>query len=108
MIDRPRLRARLLLAGPLFALAAPVAPALAQDDGPSLIVLGEVTCKDVMAQDGEDRDRSISFLHGYVAGEAGRTELDLAALADASATFIDRCLDSPAAVAVDTMRGAAN
>jgi hypothetical protein len=68
------------------------------------IVLSDVSCKDVMGQGGDERDRSISFLHGYVAGDAGTTEVNVEVLVDLTETFIDTCLDNPTAGALETLK----
>ena len=100
--------------GSLIA-AAPVAGALllatttlatAQERAPALdepIVLAEVTCKEIMIQDGSDRDRSISFLQGFVMAGIGTTEMTVNDLIDAETAFYDLCLDSPQASALEIM-----
>ncbi|MBJ3776969.1 HdeA/HdeB family chaperone [Acuticoccus mangrovi] len=95
----------------LGVVAVAATPALAQgeaeDDAEAVettVDLSALTCKDLMGQDGEMRPRTISFLHGYVAGADGVTEVDVEALVDATALFIDQCLDNPTANALETLK----
>ena len=97
------LTASILLLGSVTPLAAIAQDDSAADAGGAVIVLPEVTCKDVMGQGGEERDRSISFMHGYVAGKAGETEVDVDRLVAASEALIDTCLDNPTAGAIATL-----
>ncbi len=83
----------------LATLAAPLA--IAQEE--STIVLDKLECKTVMALSGNDRDTTISFIHGYLAGKAGKDSVDLEALTDATEKFVDTCLDNPKSGAFKTM-----
>ena len=64
--------------------------------------LGDFTCKEIMAADGDGRDIAIAFLQGYALGQRG-PEFDTDDLAEAADKFIDRCLDSPKSKALDVI-----
>jgi hypothetical protein len=65
--------------------------------------VSDYTCKDVMRDSGEGRDIAIAFMHGYLVGKAGATEIDLELLTKQSDAFIEYCLDNPTAAAMDAM-----
>ena len=90
------------LALPLaISLLMSVGSATAQDK--EIIDIEALTCKQVMALSGVDRDTTMSFIHGYIAGKGGKTSIDVNALTDASEEFVDVCLDNPKSAAVATM-----
>lgn len=93
----------------LFAglLASPFA--LAGDhsgDAADLYAIADYTCKQVMILNGDERDEVIAFMHGYLAGEAKKAEIDLTKLGHATDVFLDKCLDSPTDKALATLRAA--
>ncbi|MEM8795837.1 MAG: HdeA/HdeB family chaperone [Pseudomonadota bacterium] len=90
-----------LLCGPSLSYAQTDNP-----DADERIIFKEVVCKDVMGQSGEDRDRTISFLHGFVMGGADRGEVTIAEIIDVESVFIDMCLDNPTDLVLDVMRTA--
>ena len=63
----------------------------------------QYTCKDIMREQGSNRDVAIAFLHGYLLGKPGGSKFDLEVLHKQSDDFIEQCLDSPAQKAVDVM-----
>jgi hypothetical protein len=65
----------------------------------------QYTCKDVMRDNGSNRDVAIAFLHGYLLGKSGSSSFNLEALERQTDDFIDRCLDKPTEKAVDVMTG---
>jgi hypothetical protein len=67
------------------------ASAQAQDS----LDIGSLTCKEVMLLSGSDRDATIAFLQGYVAGKSGSMTIDQELLATATDKFLDGCLDAP-------------
>ena len=73
-------------------------------DTQDMYVIGDITCKEVMILSGDERDEVVSFMHGYLAGEAKKTGIDVVKLATATDVFLDRCLDSPQDKALATMR----
>lgn len=95
----------------IFVAALLLSPSLsaAQSSAPEpdeTFTLEEVSCKDLMGQSGDDRDRSISFLHGFVLGESDRLEISVEQIVEVETVFFDLCLDSPTAPALATMRTA--
>ncbi len=69
-----------------------------------MYAITEVTCKEVMILGGDDRDEVISFLHGYLAGEARKSVIDIVKLGLTTDKFLDKCLDSPNEKALNTLR----
>lgn len=95
-----------MLAGVFAGLL--VSPLAFAGDTPSsaedMYAIGEVTCKEVMILNGDERDEVISFLHGYLAGEAKKSEIDVVKLGHVTDAFLDKCLDSPGEKALKTLR----
>ena len=87
----------------LIAAAAvlPLGSAGAQDAKPRKVE--QYSCKDVMREQGSNRDVAIAFLHGFALGKSGGSGFDLGALHKQSDAFIERCLDNPAERALDAM-----
>ncbi len=46
---------------------------------------------------------TIAFLHGYLAGKRNDEIVDVERLENATAVFLDQCIDSPADSAITTM-----
>jgi HdeA/HdeB family len=88
---------------PIVALALAIAiaaPASAQEDKRNV---AEVECKAVMRLNDRERENTIVFLHGYLAGKKGELVIDIAKLSAATDKFIDHCLDNPKEKAVEVM-----
>lgn len=93
----------------LLALGAGVAfQAKAQQEETQTVDVEAMTCKEVMILSGMDRETTISYIHGYVAGKHGHASVDLDALTVATEAFVNNCLDSPTAKAVATLEAALN
>jgi hypothetical protein len=80
--------------------AIPVA-AVAQDA--SNRTVEQYTCKEVMRESGSGRDTAIAFLHGFLLGKSGGSDVNLEAMAKQTDAFIDHCLDNPSDGAMDAM-----
>lgn len=76
-------------------------PVMAQDTGVRKVE--QYSCKDVMRENGSARDTAVAFLHGFLLGKSGAEEFNLETLTKQTNAFIDLCLDTPAAKAVDIM-----
>ena len=63
----------------------------------------QYTCKDIMREQGANRDVAIAFLHGFLLGKSGTSTFKLDVLHKRTATFIELCLDHPAEKAVDVL-----
>jgi hypothetical protein len=77
------------------------ANAQGQDRGERTIA--QYSCKDVMRENGVNRDVAVAFLHGYLTGKAGTDRFNVEMLRRQTDAFIDRCLDEPGMNAVDAM-----
>lgn len=67
------------------------------------VQLGTYLCKDVMRLGGDDRDLSLTFMHGYWLGKKGATEFVANSLGKASDDFVEYCLDHPNDNALQSM-----
>ena len=63
----------------------------------------QYTCKDIMREQGANRDVAIAFLHGFLLGKSGTSSFKLDALHKRTAAFIELCLDNPAEKAVNVL-----
>ena len=63
----------------------------------------QYTCKDIMREQGPDRDVAIAFLHGFLLGKSGTSTFRLDVLHKRTAEFIEHCLDNPAEKAVNVL-----
>lgn len=70
-------------------------------DKSSVIDLKDYTCRDILLADGNNRDLSIMFLQGFFLGKSGDTKFSEARLGELTDNFLDGCLSSPNASAVE-------
>jgi hypothetical protein len=63
----------------------------------------QYTCKDVMRENGANRDVAIAFLHGFLLGKSGSSKFNVDVLRKQSDDFIERCLANPDEKAVDAI-----
>lgn len=63
----------------------------------------QYTCKDIMREQGANRDVAIAFLHGFLLGKSGTSSFELGVLHKRTAAFIELCLDNPAEKAVNVL-----
>ena len=84
----------------IFAVASPFG-AWAQDANSRMVE--QYSCKDVMREQGSNRDVTIAFLHGYLLGKSGRSTFNIDDLHKQTSAFIEYCLDNPGERAVDAM-----
>jgi HdeA/HdeB family len=84
----------------LVVVANPLA-VLAQDK--SVRAVEQYACKEVMRENGSNRDTAIAFLHGFLLGKSGGSEFNLEKLTTQTDAFIDRCLNNPNEKAMDAM-----
>ena len=82
---------------------AALCPAVAQEQPADVASL---LCKEVMILSGPDRDTTIAFVHGYILGKGGSSKVDLDKLTDATEAFLNTCVESPNANAIETMEAA--
>lgn len=83
--------------------------ALAQSESTEIeeiIALKEVMCKELIGQAGDDRDRSISFLHGFVLGGLGQSDVNIEDVIAIEDVFFETCLDNPKSAALAVMKSA--
>ena len=60
-------------------------------------------CKDVMRENGGNRDVAIAFLHGFLLGKSGTSNFNVEVLRKQSDQFIEMCLEKTGDKAVDVM-----
>lgn len=68
----------------------------------------EISCRDMLKMESEEQELTLVFLHGFMSGKAGATEVDGPALRAATETIKDACIDAPDASlfsVFETVRG---
>ncbi|HEX5210345.1 MAG TPA: HdeA/HdeB family chaperone [Pseudolabrys sp.] len=97
----PSTRMWIFCAAIVAAAAAVTTAGHAQESGDRAIE--QFTCKDVMRDNGSNRDVAIAFLHGYLVGKSGSAKFNIETLRKQSDQFIELCLDNPHEKAIDVM-----
>jgi hypothetical protein len=87
----------------VIALGTALVPQAIHAQPKSARTVEQFTCKDVMREEGTNREVAIAFLHGFLLGKSGHSNFDLDELHRQSRDFVERCLDDPSAHAVDVM-----
>ncbi|MEL6493255.1 MAG: HdeA/HdeB family chaperone [Cyanobacteria bacterium J06621_3] len=57
--------------------------------------LATLTCREFLKTPGDEQANLMIFMHGYMSGVAGSTTIDGPALANASDSIVDGCIDDP-------------
>jgi len=78
-----------------------VGPSRAEEAGDRAVE--QYRCKDVMRENGSNREIAIAFLHGFLIGKSGSSTFNVDALRKQTDAFMDHCLDNPNERAVDAM-----
>lgn len=98
----PLLVATLTSTAALAQGAAPASEPRAQQ------ALNELECRTLLRLNGEERDFTLLYLHGFVSGRANQLLLPVKDLAEATDRLIDGCIDKPSAkvlVVLEQLRG---
>lgn len=66
--------------------------AVNSEDVPSLTAM---TCRQLLKSSGDERTNSLIFMHGYISGKKGETQIDAPALTNITEQAIDTCIDNP-------------
>ncbi len=61
------------------------------------------SCKEIMRENGVNRNTAIAFLHGFLLGQSNSSKFSVETLTKQTDAFVDQCLDNPAAKAVEVM-----
>lgn len=99
---------RFTLTAGLLLAASIGAPGTAPADEGLKVQIPDITCREMLKMDGEEQQLTLVFLHGFMSGKAGMTEVDGPALMEATETIKDRCIDAPASTLIsvfETVRG---
>ena len=70
-------------------------PAASQSNPMSTVDLMTLDCRTFLQMEGENRDNTVLFLHGYVSGQAKQTKIELAPISEATDRIINQCIDKP-------------
>ncbi len=54
-----------------------------------------MTCRELLKSSGDNRTNSLIFMHGYISGKKGETQIDAPALANVTNRALDTCIDNP-------------
>jgi hypothetical protein len=63
--------------------------------------LAALTCKELMRQTDRDREATIAFVHGFMAGKKQAMVVNIKALETSTDKIVDQCLDSPTRKVMD-------
>jgi len=77
------------------ATAALAALSAAADADDETVNIEQISCREMLKMEGEERDLTLIFMHGFVSGEKAAPELDETELSDATETILDTCIDNP-------------
>jgi hypothetical protein len=66
-----------------------------------MVDLAALTCKEMMRQTDRDREATVAFVHGFMAGKKQAMIVTSKALEAATDKIIDQCLDSPTSKVMD-------
>ena len=93
--------ARLVAAVSLLAST----PAFAQSSSQDVMdrTVEQYKCRDVMRENGANRDVAVAFLHGFLLGKSGSQRFNLDTLHRQTEEFVELCLNNPDSRAVDQM-----
>jgi hypothetical protein len=73
----------------------------AQDGSERLVE--QYACKDILRENGSNREVAIAFLHGFILGKTGSSKFNIEAMTKQTDAFLERCLDNPHDKAIDAM-----
>jgi hypothetical protein len=72
------------------------APAISQSTPAMATVdLATLDCRTFLQMEGDNRNNTVLFLHGYVSGQAKQTRIELGPVAEATDRIINQCIDKP-------------
>jgi hypothetical protein len=78
-----------------------VIPAFGQDVMDRTV--DQYKCRDVMRENGANRDIAVAFLHGFLLGKSGNQRFNLDTLHQQTEEFVELCLNNPDSRAVEQM-----
>ena len=85
-----------MICGGLIAAAALSAPAVSQGTpAMSTVDLTTLDCRTFLQMEGDNRNNTLLFLHGYVSGQAKQTKIELAPISESTDRIINQCIDKP-------------
>lgn len=62
----------------------------------STVDLATLDCRTFLQMEGDNRENTILFLHGYVSGQAKQTRIELGPISEATDRIVNECIDKPA------------
>lgn len=85
-----------LICGAVVASAFLSAAATAQrTPAMSTVDLTSLDCRTFLQMEGDNRNNTLLFLHGYVSGQAKQIRIELAPIADSTDRIVNQCIDRP-------------
>jgi hypothetical protein len=61
----------------------------------STVDLATLDCRTFLQMEGENRNNTVLFLHGYVSGQKKQTKIELAPISEATDRIVNQCIDKP-------------
>jgi hypothetical protein len=62
----------------------------------STVDLATLDCRTFLQMEGDNRNNTVLFLHGYVSGQGKQTKIELGPISEATDRIINECIDKPA------------
>jgi hypothetical protein len=85
-----------MMTGALVAAISLPAPASSQNPpAMSAVDLATLDCRTFLQMEGDNRNNTVLFLHGYVSGQAKQMKIELAPISAATDRIINQCIDKP-------------
>ena len=94
-----------LLGVSLFVLPAWGAESMMTD---TKLDISKMTCKDLMSGNDSDRDASIAYFHGYLAGKKNNNILDVTTASTLTDKVRDYCLSNPTSTVMNAFKKSAD
>ena len=61
----------------------------------STVDLTTLDCRTFLQMEGENRNNTLLFLHGYVSGQAKQAKIDLGPISESTDRIVNECIDKP-------------
>ena len=85
-----------MIGGTLAVAAFLSSPAVSQRAAiMSTVDLTTLDCRTFLQMEGENRNNTLLFLHGYVSGQAKQAKIDLGPISESTDRIINECIDKP-------------
>jgi len=63
--------------------------------------LTEISCRNFLTMDGDERDSTVVFYHGFINGKNNQTAFKISELGGITDQVVQECIDNPDAILLD-------